>query len=165
MQTYPILYLNKKDLFVLKLIGELRFNIAPTLDNVLKLSNPYEAKKDILIDMSQTTMVDSTVLGTLLNFFLSENNRQLFTQEPPSIVCNNNDIKRVLRDIGFNQLFIVKEYDERLAELWDEYTMVEENTVERGVIEECIRSSHLTLSQLHRPSRDMDLVVRSLKDK
>lgn len=165
MQTYPILYLNKKDFFVLKLIGELRFNIAPTLESVLKLCNPYEAQKDILIDMTQTSMVDSTVLGTLLNFFLSEEHRHLFTQMPPSIVCNNDDIKRILRDIGFNQLFKLKEYDERLADIWDEYTMVEESAVEKGVIEECIRHSHLTLSQLHRPRSDMDLVVRTLKDK
>jgi len=165
MQTYPILYLNKKDFFVLKLIGELRFKIAPTLEAVLKLCNPYEAKKDILIDMTQTTMVDSTVLGTLLNFFLAEDHRHLFTMEPPCIVCNNDDIKRILRDIGFNQLFHLKEYDERLADLWDEYTMVEESAVEKDVIEECIRHSHLTLSQLHRPRSDMDLVVRTLKDK
>ncbi|MGE3319601.1 MAG: STAS domain-containing protein [Candidatus Berkiella sp.] len=165
MQTFPILYLNKKDFFVLKLIGELRFNIAPTLESVLKLCNPYEAKKDILIDMTQTSMVDSTVLGTLLNFFLAEEHRHLFTQDPPTIVCNNDDIKRILRDIGFNQLFKMTDFDERLAEIWDEYTMVEESAVEKGVIEECIRHSHLTLSQLHRPRSDMDLVVRTLKDK
>src|SRR5262245_10916004 len=125
MNTCSIMYLNKKDLFVLKLMGELRFLLAPTLENVLRLSNPYAAKKDIVIDMTQSTLVDSTILGTLLHYFLSENNCQEFTQKPPVIVCNSNDIKRTLKDIGINQLFNVKEFDERLAEIWDEYTLVE----------------------------------------
>jgi hypothetical protein len=59
----------------------------------------------------------------------------------------------------------MKEFDERLAEIWDEYTMVEEGIVEKDVIQECIRHSHLTLSQLHHSKSDMDLVVRTLKDK
>ena len=65
MAGYKILQAEKQGIYVLKFIGEIRLNLCSTLDNLVESITSDPAFKTVVIDLTETEVIDSTTLGLL----------------------------------------------------------------------------------------------------
>jgi len=98
-----ILFAEHEGNHVLKFVGDIRVNLAPTLNGFLqRIGNRRE--KAIVLDLSETTCMDSTSLGLLAKISLAS---QSILNVQPTLVTPNPDITRVVRSMGFEQIFVI----------------------------------------------------------
>jgi len=101
-----ILYANHDNAHVLKFIGDVRVTLGPTLSTFLRSMDQTKNGRSIVIDLSETTCIDSTALGFLAKISL---HFQKFQDSKPTIISTNPDITRVLISMGFDSIFIISE--------------------------------------------------------
>lgn len=101
-----ILYANHNDSHVLKFFGDVRVTLGPTLSKFLKTMSRTSEGRSIIIDLTETTGIDSTALGFLAKISL---HFQKFQGSKPTIVSTNPDITRILINMGFDSIFIISE--------------------------------------------------------
>lgn len=108
MGSGNVFFAHHEGLVVFKFVGEIRYtmgasqglviSLAEFLDNLLKKSK-FE---DVLIDLSETTTIDSTNLGLLASV-------SQFTQKnlnkKPTIIATNDGLLELLESIGFEEVF------------------------------------------------------------
>lgn len=88
--------------YILKITGALRFNQCAVLENFLKKIMVKHTPDLLLIDLSQTELLDSTALGLLAQIALK------FTQlkhPKPDLYCPAGDLQKVLLSMSLEQLF------------------------------------------------------------
>ncbi|MBL4680312.1 MAG: anti-sigma factor antagonist [Pseudomonadales bacterium] len=101
-----ILYANHNDSHVLKFVGDVRVTLGPTLSNFLKTMSRNSDGRSIIIDLTETTSIDSTALGFLAKISL---HFQKFQGSKPTIISTNPEITRILLNMGFDSIFIISE--------------------------------------------------------
>lgn len=104
MPSGHILFAVHNGTYVLKFTGEIRAPMCTTLDNFLDKMFVDADLSAILIDLTETSYIDSTALGLIAktSVFLQMHNRR-----KPIILSTNPDISRVLESMGFDQVFII----------------------------------------------------------
>ena len=65
MAGYKILQAEKQGIYVLKFIGEIRLNLCSTLDNLVESITQDPQFKTVVVDLTETEIIDSTTLGLL----------------------------------------------------------------------------------------------------
>lgn len=88
--------------YVLKLIGDIRVTCCSTLDDFIEGMFKDPQMNSVVIDLSETTIIDSTALGLIAKiavFF-----RQSFDIKPV-IISTNPDVDRILDSMGFDAVF------------------------------------------------------------
>ncbi|MFT6751560.1 MAG: anti-anti-sigma factor [Candidatus Azotimanducaceae bacterium] len=103
-----ILYANHDNAHVLKFIGDVRVTLGPTLSTFVRSMNKTKDSKSIVVDLSETTCIDSTALGFLAKISL---HFQKFQGSKPTIISTNPDVTRILVSMGFDSIFIISESD------------------------------------------------------
>ena len=98
------LYAVHQGTYVLKLIGEIRVPICATLDHFIHTMFADRQLNSVLIDLSETQIIDSTALGLLAKVAISAKSR--FDQKP-LIISTEPDVTRVLDSMGFDKVFNV----------------------------------------------------------
>ena len=88
--------------YVLKLIGEIRVPICATLDGFIEALFNDQQLSSVLIDLSETDVIDSTALGLLAKIAIQT--RKRFNQKP-CIISTRSDISRILDSMGFEKVF------------------------------------------------------------
>lgn len=98
-----ILHARSGGIHVLRLLGEVRYPLAPALDAWLrKLFEEGPAPAGFVIDLSETEAIDSTHLGLLARL----NNRLRQAGAPrATLVTGRPDISEVLLSMGFDEEF------------------------------------------------------------
>ncbi len=99
-----ILFAKKNDIHVLKFIGDVRVTLGPTLSNFLSNIGREENQKSVVIDLTETTNIDSTSLGLLAKISLRS---QEALNAKPTIVSTNEDVNRILNSMGFEKVFVM----------------------------------------------------------
>lgn len=115
MSSYKILQAEHRGIYVLKFIGEIRLNLCSTLDNIIDsmVSNPDF--KTVVVDLTETEVIDSTTLGLLAKIAIAAEERSQFL---PTLISTNPDINRIILSMGFDKIFIiVREPAQRIEEL------------------------------------------------
>ncbi|QEA39544.1 STAS domain-containing protein [Pistricoccus aurantiacus] len=92
--------------FVLRLCGDVRLTLCATLDNQAQRLADIPGLKAVMIDLRETTNVDSTALGFLAKVALAVKGR---LGQSPTIVVNNPDVRRMLDVMGFEKFFTLVE--------------------------------------------------------
>lgn len=162
MQSNKISYLLENNIFVLKMNGELRFSFAPSINEALKLIAENNTINDVIIDLSRTQFLDSTIIGTLLNFFLKEDVWSRFSSNPPRIITKNIDIEKSLLSIGIDMFFPILESDSKIKNLSNNYVEIKKIPEDKQTLEYYVKASHRTLSKLS-PRSDFQDIVRHIK--
>jgi len=160
MGSGNVFFAHHEGLVVLKFVGEIRYtmgasqglviSLAEFLDNLLK-----EGKfEDVLIDLSETTSIDSTNLGLLASV-------SQFTQEKldkkPTIIATNDELIELLESIGFEEVFhIVGDSKSPNVELQE----VEEVHDQGMGLTKVLLDAHRSLMDLNKHNNEMfkDLV-------
>lgn len=98
-----ILFAEHEGNHVLKFVGDIRVNLCPTLNGFLQQIGSHE-EKAIVLDLTETSCMDSTSLGFLAKIALASEEK-LGCQ--PTLVTPNPDLTRIIRTMGFDQIFII----------------------------------------------------------
>ena len=98
-----ILCAKQNDVHVLKFVGDVRVTLGPTLTNFLN-GIGRENQKSIVIDLTETTNIDSTTLGLLAKISLRS---QKVLDAIPTIFSTNEDVNRILTSMGFEKVFVI----------------------------------------------------------
>ncbi|GGC71687.1 STAS domain-containing protein [Marinobacter halophilus] len=115
MAGYKILQADQQGIYVLKFIGEIRLNLCSTLDNLVESITQDPQFKTVVIDLTETDIIDSTTLGLLAKIALAAEKQSKFL---PTLISTNPDVTRIISSMGFDKIFIiVREPASRIEEL------------------------------------------------
>lgn len=96
------LYAVHQGTYVVKLIGEIRVPICATLDGFIENLFHDTHLNSVVIDLSETSVIDSTALGLMAKIAIQM--RKRFNQKP-LIISTRPDVSRVLSSMGFEKVF------------------------------------------------------------
>ena len=104
--------------YVIRFEGDVRVTLCGSFDHYLEqmLDNPdFES---VLVDVSGAVGIDSTSLGVLAKLSLGV---QEVKSKLPTLVCTSPDIRRILVNMGFDDVFVIVDeqyvFDRNLGEL------------------------------------------------
>jgi anti-anti-sigma factor len=149
-----ILFAEHEQKHVLKFVGDIRVNVAPTMSAYLqKIGSTNESS--IVIDLKGTTCMDSTCLGMLAKIALASQEK-LGTQ--PTLVSTNPDVTRIIDSMGLDQLFLIIRDD---AHTCDEAIELPTRVMNEEQLKEQVLDAHKTLMELSKHNEDCfrDLVA------
>jgi len=115
MNDCKILQAEERGIYVLKFIGEVRLNLCSTLDQIIDdmVNNPEF--RTVVVDLTETEIIDSTTLGLLAKIAMASEEQSHFL---PTLITTNPDVTRIIHSMGFDQIFlIVREPASDLEEL------------------------------------------------
>jgi anti-anti-sigma factor len=160
MSETAILYTKQHDIYIIKLVGDIRYTMGCALDeflNQLFLDTDYNS---ILLDLTEATGIDSTGLGLLAkvaNFV-----RDRFTTQA-TLVSTNQDINRILDSVGFYEIFHICDTPSFKAETLQP---ISSKHLSKSELSKTLFDSHNTLSQLNDKNREaFKDVINILKHK
>ena len=148
MNDCKILQAQERGIYVLKFIGEVRLNLCSTLDQIIDdmVSNPEF--RTVVIDLSETEVIDSTTLGLLAKIAMASEEQSHFL---PTLITTNPDVTRIVQSMGFDQIFlIVREPASDLEEL-QEIPLMRASEQE---VRDKVLDAHRVLMSLNSHNRD-----------
>jgi len=92
--------------FVLKLCGDVRLTLCATLDAEAQRLAELPGLRAVMVDLRQATNVDSTALGFLAKVAMAVQGR---LDDPPTIIADHPDVRRMLDVMGFARYFTLLE--------------------------------------------------------
>lgn len=104
MSSFKILQAEVQGIYVLKFIGEIRLNLCSTLDRVIENMTANPEFRTVVIDLTETTVIDSTTLGLLAKIAVAARKQSNFL---PTIISTNPDITKMVISMGFDKIFII----------------------------------------------------------
>ncbi len=154
MSRCRILQAECSGVYVLKLVGEVRLNFCSTIDASIEAITQDPNFASLVVDLSETTLIDSTTLGLLAKLAVQAKQKSHFL---PSIISTNPDITRILTTMGLDSVFLIlKEPASNKQELVE---LAPKETDEREVRENVL-CAHRVLMDLneHNHEQFKDLV-------
>ena len=148
MANYKILQAEQRGIYVLKFIGEIRLYLCSTLDIIIDTMASNPEFKTVVIDLSETTIIDSTTLGLLAKIAVLARKKSSFL---PTIITTNPDVTRIIQTMGFDEIFIImKEPASNIEEL-EELPILQATEQE---VREKVLDAHLRLMELNESNRE-----------
>ena len=109
---------NHEGVYVLRFEGDVRLTVSGTFDRYLDAMFADPRFVSVLVDLSAAVAIDSTSLGVLAKLSIAVQKKY---QQLPLLVCNAQDILRILQSMGFEDVFVIvsdaQELRQQLAEL------------------------------------------------
>lgn len=106
-------YAEKDDITYIKMVGNLKYTTTSGFDHFVD-GLMERGFKNVVIDLSEATYIDSTNLGLIAKIAgRARNNPEMHV----SIVSPNEDINEILRSVRFDKLFTIVEDMEVVDEL------------------------------------------------
>ncbi|MCP4716104.1 MAG: STAS domain-containing protein [Deltaproteobacteria bacterium] len=104
-----VFFAQHDNVFVFKLVGNIRFTICPGVEQFLQKLFAEQAMCPIIVDMTETTGIDSTALGLLAQ--MAMHSRKELDLKPTLLVVPG-DVLTVIKSMSFDTVFsIVQEAD------------------------------------------------------
>lgn len=158
MASYKILQAHERGIYVLKFIGEIRLNLCSTLDQIIDdmVCNPEF--RTVVVDLTETEVIDSTTLGLLAKIAMASQDRSQFL---PTLISTNSDITRIVQSMGFDRIFvIVREPASDIEEL-EEIPVLRAS--ERDVRDKVLDAHRVLMSMNERNRDEFENLVRALE--
>lgn len=155
MADGDIRYATRNGVCILKLIGDIRYTTGPaavisrslnTFLDRLFTSGDFE---HVLVDMTETTAIDSTNLGVLARLVTAMEERGA---QRPTLISTNPDITRTLESIGFDRAFELIREPRRFEEKLERLPTDEDSR--RGMLR-LVLDSHRRLMELNEENEEM----------
>ena len=99
-----VLHAEKEGYQVLKFIGDVRLSLSPSISSYLSRVREFENFRGMLVDLSETTSIDSTALGLIAKLAIFC--REAFGHTL-SIITPRDDIRRLLLSMSMQQVSII----------------------------------------------------------
>ncbi len=106
MESGTVFHARRGRTHVVKFVGDIRYTMGCSVDDFLDWLFQQGDLDDILVDLTETTSIDSTSLGLLAKIgnFLAERFQRTLT-----IVSTNEDVNTILDSVGFCDVFNVSD--------------------------------------------------------
>lgn len=149
MSTGHVEYASLNGTHIFKLIGEVRAQSCVSLD---KLLDKIESQTDVvgaIVDLTQTTFIDSTVLGVLAKLGLKLKQAH---QIQAVMLSTNPDITTLANSMGLAQVFVLLNYcgDPNICTK----ALVEEHVTHSSMLT-TVLDAHRTLMQLNENNKNI----------
>ena len=138
-----ILFAKQDGVYVLKFVGDIRVALGPTISKFIDKIGKYRHQSSIIIDLTETTNIDSTSLGLLVKMSLRS---QEALGVKPTLVSTNEDVNRILSSMGFDKVFVIID---KLATDCSELAELPTRMVSEVDLREQVLSAHKTLMTLN----------------
>lgn len=159
MSSGKILAADYKHMALLKFVGDVRVLMSSTLDNYCQGLYRRAVLDAMVVDLSETTGIDSTALGLLAKMAIQLRNR---FNVIPTIVSPNPDITRILRSMSFDLIFNIVASRNSADTAYQELKQQKES---EDSVREKVIDAHLTLMTLSEENRlEFQDLVQSLKN-
>ena len=149
MSTGHVEYASLNGTHIFKLIGEVRAQSCISLDKLLSKIEQQSNVVGAIVDLTQTTFIDSTVLGVLAKLGLKL--KQIHHIQAV-MLSTNPDITTLANSMGLGQVFVILNYcgDPKVCtlELMEEH--ISHNTMLTTVLD-----AHKTLMELNENNLNM----------
>ena len=99
-----ILQAEERGIYVLKFVGEVRLNLCSTLDQIIEDMTGNTEFKTVVVDLTETQVIDSTTLGLLAKIAMAAEERSHFL---PTLITTNPDVTRIIHSMGFDRIFLI----------------------------------------------------------
>ena len=149
MSTGHVEYASLNGTHIFKLIGEVRAQSCISLD---KLLNKIEQEKNVIgaiVDLTQTTFIDSTVLGILAKLGLKL--KQIHHIQAV-MLSTNSDITTLANSMGLGQVFVILNYCAN-SEVCTR-ALIEDNITHSNMLN-TVLDAHKTLMKLNESNQNM----------
>ena len=155
MADGQLLYAKRDDVYVLKLVGQIRHTISSGFDAFLEKMFTDADLKDVIIDLTETEYIDSTNLGLIAQVAQRMEAR---STKKVAVISTNPDVTEVLTSLGFDQVFIIIEETAGIESGMSEIPQVELSHRNRALL---VLRAHKALIDL---SQDNESVFRNVVD-
>jgi anti-anti-sigma factor len=149
MNRSGIFYADRDGYYVLKFVGDIRYTMGCSLDELLEQHLSDEKIDSVFIDLSEASSIDSTSLGLMAkvaNLMLSRSPHKV------TLVSPNEDINQILESIGFDDIFDICHYDKDCP-LASEQLRIDDPAKEN--MAKTMLEAHSILSELNDKNRSM----------
>ncbi len=149
MSTGHVEYASLNGTHIFKLIGEVRAQSCISLDKLLHKLEQHPNVVGAMVDLTQTTFIDSTVLGVLAKLGLKLKQ----THKIQAVMLSTNpDITTLANSMGLGQVFVILNYcgDPQICTR----ALVEENITHSAMLN-TVLDAHKTLMQLNQSNQNM----------
>lgn len=149
MSIGHIEYASLNGTHIFKIIGEVRAQSCISLDNLLNKMDQNAQIIGAIVDLTEATFIDSTVLGILakLGLKLKQNHNIQAV-----MLSTNPDITTLANSMGLNQVFVILNYCGNPHVCTKE--LVEDNITHSAMIK-TVLDAHRTLMQLNENNQNM----------
>ncbi|HXH02054.1 MAG TPA: STAS domain-containing protein [Candidatus Competibacteraceae bacterium] len=150
MDTGAVYYAKQDHAYVLKFVGAIRYTLGCALDDFLNHLFRQRDFDNILIDLRETTSIDSTSLGLLAkiaNFMSAQLGKRT------TIVSTNADINQTLDSVGFYQVFSICQDPEAQCPQAERLVPDQDVEPDRQHLGETLYEAHRLLSELNEKNR------------
>ena len=149
MSTGHVEYASLDGTHIFKLIGEVRAQSCISLDKLLSKIEQQQNVVGAIVDMTQTTFIDSTVLGILAKLGLKL--KQVHNIQAV-MLSTNPDITTLANSMGLGQVFVILNYcgDPSVCTL----TLMEEHITHSAMLT-TVLDAHKTLMKLNQSNENM----------
>ncbi len=106
MQPGKILIAQQSGAFVIKLTGDVRLTFCSALDDFFERMFATPNFASVIIDLCEAENIDSTTLGQLAKLAITAKRLHSFV---PVVLSTNPNITRILRSMGFDRVFSIRE--------------------------------------------------------
>jgi len=149
MDNGAVYYARHHDTYVIKPTGAVRYQLGCSFDEFLKRLFTREDFNDILIDLTEATMIDSTFLGLLAK--IANYIRRRFDRKV-TIISSNEDINKILNSVGFYSVFNISATATTIQGETDQIKM---RDADKSEMARTLYDAHLILSELNEKNREM----------
>lgn len=155
MSEGSIYYACRNGHYVLKFVGEVRLTLCSTIDLHLEEVLARSEITQTLIDLTETTTIDSTSLGLIAKLAIKAKERGM---PRPTLISTNPDITRILYSMGFDQVFLLIDNIPTSKEDLEQVPFVQESEAQ---VRNRIINAHRVLIDLNDANRNAfkDLVA------
>ena len=144
--TGKILAGGQKGVFLVRCVGDVRLGMSTGMDSYFEDLLASGKCSSIIIDLSETESIDSTSLGSLAK--LSITTRRLLGRSP-TLVSTNPDITRVLKTMGFHEVFQLVEHPVKDLDEVDLVDRTQSNTGNEDELRRYVIDVHKALMSLN----------------
>jgi anti-anti-sigma factor len=160
METGAAFYVRQGDIYILKLVGDVRYTMGCALGDFLNDLFARADYDDIVVDLTEAHSIDSTSLGLLAR--IANFNRERFHHKT-TLLSNNVDVNQVLENLGFYEIFNIRDTGETISATLRQLAIHDPTKDELTRI---VYEAHRTLSELNPQNREaFKCVVENLRAK
>ncbi|WPC34346.1 anti-anti-sigma factor GigB [Acinetobacter sp. YWS30-1] len=149
MSTGHVEYASLNGTHIFKLIGEVRAQSCISLDKLLNKLEQQDNVVGAIVDLTETSFIDSTVLGVLAKLGLK---LKQFHKIQAVMLSTNSDITTLANSMGLGQVFVILDYcgDSNVCTR----KLMEEHVTHQAMLK-TVLDAHKTLMRLNQSNQNM----------
>jgi len=147
--TAKALFANHGDTCVLKLKGIIRFTDCPSIDKFIKSTLSNQDNKKMLVDLTETELLDSTALGMIAQIAIDTREKGI---EKPTLLIDGKDMMMLFKSVCFEKVFTILQA-KKGAEGIEFNVLEDEESKDNSALASQVQDAHNNLMHLSYENR------------